>query len=90
MTRETETNNILKVENFPLQMTEEMLSDLFSQYPGFKYVASNRRKIKLIPGRGIAFVEYDDDLQACLSMKGLNGFKISPQNSLVIAYAKLK
>jgi hypothetical protein len=35
-------------------------------------------------------VEYDDDLQACLSMKGLNGFKISPQNSLVIAYAKLK
>jgi hypothetical protein len=34
--RETETNNILKVENFPVQLTEEMLSDLFSQYPGFK------------------------------------------------------
>ena len=32
-----ESNNILMVKNLPVQATEEMLGDLFSQYPGYKY-----------------------------------------------------
>jgi RNA recognition motif-containing protein len=33
---ENESHNILMVKNLPSQVTEEILSDLFSQYPGYK------------------------------------------------------
>jgi RNA recognition motif-containing protein len=31
-----ESSNILMVKNLPSQATEEMIGDLFSQYPGYK------------------------------------------------------
>ncbi|KAK4762393.1 hypothetical protein SAY87_013956 [Trapa incisa] len=75
-------NNILFVQNLPIETTSQMLQLLFVQYPGFKEV----RMIEAKPG--IAFVEYEDEVQAGMAMQHLQGFKITAQNPMSIAYAK--
>ncbi|XP_020113512.1 U1 small nuclear ribonucleoprotein A isoform X2 [Ananas comosus] len=75
-------NNILFVQNLPHETTPMMLQMLFIQYPGFKEV----RMIEAKPG--IAFVEYGDEMQATVAMQGLQGFKITQQNPMLITYAK--
>ncbi|KAJ6838184.1 U1 small nuclear ribonucleoprotein A-like [Iris pallida] len=75
-------NNILFVQNLPHESTPMMLQMLFCQYPGFKEV----RMVEAKPG--IAFVEYGDEIQATVSMQGLQGFKITAQNPMLISYAK--
>ena len=75
------SNNVLFVENLPPQATEPMLNELFSQYPGFQ-------DIKLVAERQIAVVEFEDDAQATLAMKGLDGYKMSAEHPLKINYAK--
>ncbi|XAR61351.1 hypothetical protein NMG60_11035031 [Bertholletia excelsa] len=75
-------NNILFVQNLPHQTTQMMLQMLFCQYQGFKEV----RMVEAKPG--IAFVEYDNEMQSTVAMQGLQGFKISPENPMVISYAK--
>ena len=34
--QDREDNNILVVDNLPSQVTEELMAQLFGQYPGFK------------------------------------------------------
>ncbi|XP_038976034.1 U1 small nuclear ribonucleoprotein A-like [Phoenix dactylifera] len=75
-------NSILFVQNLPHETTPMMLQMLFCQYPGFKEV----RMVEAKPG--IAFVEYGDEMQATLAMQGLQGFKITQQNPMLITYAK--
>ncbi|PKA54488.1 U2 small nuclear ribonucleoprotein B'' [Apostasia shenzhenica] len=75
-------NNILFIQNLPHETTSMMLQILFQQYPGFREV----RMIEAKPG--IAFVEFGDDVQASIAMQALQGFKITPQNPMAIAYAK--
>ncbi|XP_052195651.1 U1 small nuclear ribonucleoprotein A [Diospyros lotus] len=75
-------NNILFVQNLPHQTTQMMLQMLFCQYQGFKEV----RMVEAKPG--IAFVEYDNEMQSTMAMQGLQGFKISPENPMLITYAK--
>lgn len=75
-------NNILFIENLPHQTTSMMLQVLFQQYPGFREV----RMIEAKPG--IAFVEFEDDVQSSIAMQALQGFKITPQNPMAISFAK--
>ncbi|KAJ4979096.1 hypothetical protein NE237_009876 [Protea cynaroides] len=75
-------NNILFIQNLPHETTSMMLQMLFQQYPGFKEV----RMIEAKPG--IAFVEFEDDVQSSIAMQALQGFKITPQNPMAINYAK--
>lgn len=75
-------NNILFIENLPHETTSMMLELLFRQYPGFKEV----RMIEAKPG--IAFVEFEDDIQSSMAMQALQGFKITPQNPMAITFAK--
>ncbi|GLJ38478.1 hypothetical protein SUGI_0784010 [Cryptomeria japonica] len=75
-------NNILFIQNLPYETTTMMLQMLFQQYPGFKEV----RMIEAKPG--IAFVEYGDEMQSSVAMQSLQGFKITPQNPMLISYAK--
>ncbi|KAF6155561.1 hypothetical protein GIB67_004555 [Kingdonia uniflora] len=75
-------NTILFIQNLPHETTPMMLQMLFCQYPGFKEV----RMVEAKPG--IAFVEYGDEMQATIAMAGLQGFKITQQNPMVITYAK--
>ncbi|KZV21555.1 hypothetical protein F511_11048 [Dorcoceras hygrometricum] len=75
-------NNILFIQNLPHQTTSMMLQMLFSQCPGFKEV----RMIEAKPG--IAFVEYENEMQSTVAMQGLQGFKITEDNPMLITYAK--
>ncbi|EOA36234.1 hypothetical protein CARUB_v10010209mg [Capsella rubella] len=75
-------NNILFIQNLPIETTSMMLQMLFEQYPGFKEI----RMIEAKPG--IAFVEFEDDVQSSMAMQALQGFKITPQNPMVVSFAK--
>jgi len=75
-------HNILFLNNLPPETTEMMLSMLFEQFPGFK-------ETRLVPGRhDIAFVEFDTAHQASQSKEALQNFKITPNKSMHISFAK--
>ncbi|KAL2927714.1 U1 small nuclear ribonucleoprotein A [Bienertia sinuspersici] len=75
-------NNILFVQNLPHEATPLMLSVLFRQYPGFKEV----RMVEAKPG--IAFVEYENEMQSTVAMNALQNFKMVGDNAMLITYAK--
>eukprot|EP00041_Stephanoeca_diplocostata_P012767 m.214744 g.214744 ORF g.214744 m.214744 type:complete len:339 (+) comp19077_c0_seq2:126-1142(+) len=75
-------NKILFLTGLPDDATDNMLSMLFQQFPGFK-------EVRLVPGRAdIAFVEYDTDMQAFEARSKLNGFKIKGDIGLNVNFAK--
>ncbi|OMJ28773.1 U2 small nuclear ribonucleoprotein B'' [Smittium culicis] len=75
-------SNTLFLENLPEAVTTEMLATLFQQYPGF-------REIRRVPGKkNLAFVDYDTPDQAAISLDVLQGFKLTPENPMLISYAK--
>lgn len=76
-----EPNRTLFVENLPTEATDTMLSMLFRQYPGFQ-------EVRLIPGRNVAFVDYQNEYQAGMAMQGLQGFAMTPEVKLNLTYAR--
>ena len=75
-------NQILFLTNLPEETNEMMLSMLFNQFPGFK-------EVRLVPGRhDIAFVEFENELQSSAARDALQGFKILPNASMKISFAK--
>jgi U1 small nuclear ribonucleoprotein A len=76
-----EPNRTLFVENLPNEATDTMLSMLFRQYPGFQ-------EVRLIPGRNVAFVDYENEHQAGMAMQGLAGFAMTPEVKLTLSYAR--
>ncbi|CAB4394250.1 RNA-binding domain-containing protein [Rhizophagus irregularis] len=75
-------NRILYIQNLPPDVTDEMLSYLFQQYPGFK-------EVRLVPGKSdIAFVEYEADHQAAVAKDVLNKFKITHDKEMKVTFAK--
>ncbi|XP_030849279.1 U2 small nuclear ribonucleoprotein B'' [Strongylocentrotus purpuratus] len=77
-----EPNNILFLTNLPEETNELMLEVLFKQFNGYK-------EVRLVPGRhDIAFVEFANEQQSGTAKDALQGFKITPTNTLKIAYAK--
>lgn len=62
-----------------------LIKDLFSlllRFPGFK-------EVRLVPGRhDIAFVEFDNEVQAGAAREALQGFKITQTNAMKISFAK--
>merc|ERR1712039_429811 len=79
--KEGQPSNVLFVENLPAEVNEMMLTMLFRQYPGFQ-------EARLIKGRNVAFIEYGDELQAGIAKHGLQGFMVTPEMALKIAFAK--
>eukprot|EP01067_Filipodium_phascolosomae_P001832 Filipodium_phascolosomae@DN2166_c0_g1_i1.p1 len=75
------SSNILYVENLPAECTQGALEMLFRQYPGYV-------EVRLIEGRNVAFVEYEDELQAGIAVSGLQGFKLTETHALRISHAK--
>jgi hypothetical protein len=46
-------------------------------------------QVRMVEARpGIAFVEFENEMQASVAMSGLQGFKITPTNAMAISYAK--
>ncbi|XP_026223729.1 U1 small nuclear ribonucleoprotein A-like [Anabas testudineus] len=79
---ENPPNHILFLTNLPEETNELMLSMLFNQFPGFK-------EVRLVPGRhDIAFVEFENEVQAGAAREALQGFKITQTNAMKISFAK--
>lgn len=82
VTGDAPPNQILFLTSLPEETNEMMLSMLFNQFPGFK-------EVRLVPGRhDIAFVEFENELQSSAARDALQGFKITPNASMKISFAK--
>eukprot|EP00039_Didymoeca_costata_P019217 m.336677 g.336677 ORF g.336677 m.336677 type:complete len:220 (-) comp17924_c0_seq1:85-744(-) len=79
-------NKILFLSNLPEEgdgkTREAMIQMLFHELEGFK-------EVRLVEGRpDIAFVEYENEDNAAAAKYTLQGFKITPTNTLGISFAK--
>mmetsp|Transcript_33740 Transcript_33740/g.34369 ORF Transcript_33740/g.34369 Transcript_33740/m.34369 type:complete len:217 (+) Transcript_33740:101-751(+) len=75
-------NRILFAQNLPEECTDQVLSSLCQSYPGFQ-------EVRMVPGKkGIAFIEFQDQMQAGIAMQQLNGFKLNANDTLHLTYAK--
>jgi len=74
-------NNVLFVENLSNDISELILKTVFSKYGGF-------REVRLFSGKGIAFVEYDSEVNAGGALLGLNGLNLTSDYILKISFAK--
>eukprot|EP01138_Halocafeteria_seosinensis_P010865 gb/GECG01011098.1/.p1 GENE.gb/GECG01011098.1/~~gb/GECG01011098.1/.p1 ORF type:complete len:162 (+),score=21.92 gb/GECG01011098.1/:1-486(+) len=74
-------NKILFAQNLPSEITSDMLSALFGQYHGFQ-------EVRMVPGKGVAFIEFDSIANALPALQGLHNYKLSPTQNLQLSYAK--
>jgi len=75
-------NKNLFVQNLPEDVTEGMLIPLFQALPGFL-------EVRLVPGnKGLAFVEFMNEIQSAAAMVELQGFRIDNSHQLVISFQK--
>ncbi|GAM21131.1 hypothetical protein SAMD00019534_043060 [Acytostelium subglobosum LB1] len=79
--KEFPPNKILFVENLPDICEPMMLEMLFSQFPGFQSVNMTAAR------KGVAFIEFDDDIKSGVAMTNLQAFKVTPVNPMAISYA---
>ena len=94
-------NKILFVEGLPEATTSSMLAMLFQQFPGcaparcaVAYAAHlctcRYAEVRMVEAKpGIAFVEFQTEMQAGVALTGLAGFKITPTHSMNVTYARL-
>lgn len=76
-------NRILFAQELPLNYDETVLLSLFQQCQGFT-------EVRMVPGnKKIAFIEFNDETQATLALKQLNGFQLSPGDILQLTYGNL-
>lgn len=73
-------SHILFAQNLPPECNQAMLEMLFRQYTGFKEVR--------VPREGLAFVEFENEPHATLALQGLNGFKLTTNDTLTLSYGK--
>ena len=79
---ESEPEKTLILSHLPADITQQQVSGLFQQYPGFK-------EVRRVPGKtDIAFVEYEQAVLAKAARDALNGFKLNSNHSLSVEYAQ--
>ena len=75
-------NNVLFIQNLAEGVSEEQLTNLFKQYPGFQ-------EVRLVPGKSdIAFVEYENEYQSNIAKMSLDKYKIDGVNEMAVSFAK--
>ncbi|KAJ2665504.1 U2 small nuclear ribonucleoprotein B'' [Coemansia sp. RSA 1199] len=79
---EDEPSLTLFVTNLPENISADVLTGLFQQYAGFKHV-------RRIPGKNdMAFVDYES-LESATAARGvLDGFKLSAEQAMKVAYSR--
>ncbi|GAA5855720.1 hypothetical protein JCM8547_001657 [Rhodosporidiobolus lusitaniae] len=84
----SEPNPILFITGLPTEVTSEMLSTLFQQYPGLSTLTLH----SLAPGApknsGTAFVQYDSAAQAGVAKEALDGFLVDKDAPMGVSWAK--
>jgi hypothetical protein len=76
-----EPNKMLLAGNLPPELNDIMLRALFGRFPGFV-------DVRLIPERGLAFVEFADEGSSTVALQGLNNFRLTATHLMSVAYAK--
>lgn len=55
---------------------------LFKTFTGFN-------EVRMAPGKkGIAFIEFADEITAGTALQGLHGFKLTPTQTLALSFAR--
>lgn len=74
--------HILFAQQLPSSCTVESLTNLCSNYVGFK-------EVRGVPSKDIAFIEFEDHVQATVALEQLNNFKLNDSNELLhLTYSK--
>lgn len=74
-------NKSLLCFDLPQEFNEQMLTMLFSQCSGFE-------SVRVPPGnRGIAFVDFGDEIQAAMALKQLDGFQLNSESNLHLKFS---
>ena len=79
--QQNQPHNILFCQGLPDNSTDQMLVVLFTQYTGYK-------EVRLIAPKNVAFVEFEDSVQAGIALQQLNGFKLTPEQPMSVSYAR--
>lgn len=74
-------SRVILAENLPPAMQPVMLEVLFKQYPGFN-------EVRLVPGKFVAFVHFEEEHQAGVALAGLQHFKLTPQHPMRLTFAR--
>lgn len=75
-------HRILFAQNVPDECNDRMLAMLFQPFPGFQ-------EVRMVPGKkGLAFIEFQDVIQAGIALQQLNGFQLTSNETLQLTYAK--
>ncbi|TPX30279.1 hypothetical protein SeMB42_g07937 [Synchytrium endobioticum] len=77
----TTPSKVLFVEGLPDDTADVVLVCLFKQFDGFL-------EVRLVSGKNVAFVEYDNELQATYALQQLQAFKIAPDHPLRISFRR--
>lgn len=73
-------HRILFAQALPEDCTHETLRTLFSPYPGFQ-------EVRMVPGKkDIAFIEFQEVVQAGIALQQLGGFKLNASDTLHLTY----
>ncbi|EUD72189.1 hypothetical protein YYG_02890 [Plasmodium vinckei petteri] len=70
----------LFVQNLPDEINKNALEILFNQYPGFS-------EVRYIPGRNVAFIDFNSYQNGEVAMNGLQSFKITPEHPMKISWS---
>ena len=70
----------LLAQDLPADCNEMVLAMLFREYQGYKEVR--------MPRPGLAFVEFEDQVQATLAKERLNGFQLTAKDKLKLTFGK--
>lgn len=74
-------NKILFIHNVPENAGKQEIDALFRPYPGLV-------DVRLIPGRGVAFIEFGDSMQSGVARDALNGHVWGSDHKLRVTFAK--
>ena len=74
-------NRILFVENLSEETSCEVLSKLFGPFEGFM-------EARIIPSRGVAFIEFQDEYSSQTPLGKLQNFEIEPGRYISISNAR--
>lgn len=73
-------NKILLAQNLPTEVSQERLTAIFQSTTGFV-------EVRLVPGgRGIAFIEFENEVQASLALRQFDNFQLTPTQTLQLGF----
>lgn len=76
----TTPHRILFAQNLPTDVTQQSLTTIFQHIPGF-------REVRIAGNRGLAFIEFDTEVQSGMALRQLNGFQLSATHVLNLTYS---